>query len=136
MEGDEGVGEVGGGEVCFIFSRYFAFLFWFLLWLEGLSFFFVLVVAWASFFWVAREKEKEVPSVREKVKMLFWLASTWQKSIHFCCRHFGNFSELEKHFPVRGNLSPGVSQSPSSLPPLRDHSQIMSATKGGGVGKC
>ena len=84
VEGDEGVGKVGGGagEGGFIFSRYFSFLFLFLLRVEGLGFFSAPGVAGASFFWVSKEKEKEVPRVREKVKVLLWLASAWQKSRH------------------------------------------------------
>ena len=79
----EGVGKVGGGAgEGFIFSIYFSFLFLFLLWVEGLGFLLAPVVAGASFFWVSKEKEKEVPRVREKVKVLLWLASAWQKSRH------------------------------------------------------
>ena len=42
---------------------------------EGLSFILSTVVAVASFSWVVREKEKEVLKVRDKVKVLPWLAS-------------------------------------------------------------
>ena len=85
---DEDVGKVGGGagEGGFIFSMYFSFLFKFLLWVEGLGFFLVLVAAGASFSWVAREKEKEVPRVREKLKVLLWLASAWQNSRHLLAK--------------------------------------------------
>ena len=66
---------------CFL-RRKASFLLWFLLRVEGLVLFLATGVAGVSFSWVAREKEKEEPMEREKVKDLPWLSSAWQNSRH------------------------------------------------------
>ena len=102
VEGDEGVGIVGcgEGEGGFIFLRYLSFLFLLLLRVEGLGFFLAPGVAGASFFWLSKKKDKEVPRVREKVKVLFWLASAWQKSRHLVAmlKSFTSVSDIWELF--------------------------------------
>ena len=53
----------------------------FLLCVEGL-FFFLLIGSTIAFLLVSKEKEKEGPMLREKLKVWPWLASAWQKSMH------------------------------------------------------
>ena len=79
----------------------------------------MLVVAGASFSWVDREKEKEVPRGREKLKVLLWLASAWQNSRHLAAKPELVTSAVDilvvilnqKKFHRRDIHSPGVSQS-------------------------
>ena len=66
----------------FVIKNKLTFLPWFLLRVEGLVLFLATGVAGVSFSWVAREKEKEEPMEREKVKDLPWLSSAWQNSRH------------------------------------------------------
>ena len=81
VEGEDGAGAGGVLGDCFL-RRKSSFLLWFLLRVEGLVLFLATGVAGVSFSWVAREKEKEEPMEREKVKDLPWLSSAWQNSRH------------------------------------------------------
>ena len=63
-----------------------SFLLWFLLNLEGLSFFFRVTTLWSTFRLVSREKEKEEPIFKEMLNDCPLLASAWQKSKHWVKR--------------------------------------------------
>ena len=54
--------------------------------MEGLVFFFLVTCGTGASTLVSREKEKEVPRVREKLKAWPWLASVWQKARHWVAR--------------------------------------------------
>ena len=54
----------------------------FLLCVEGLSFFLSTGSAASALLLVSKEKEKLVPMFREKWKVLPWVASAWQNSMH------------------------------------------------------
>ena len=64
------------------FFRNSAPLLAFLLKVEGL-FLFTALAAGARFSLVSKENAKVEPMVSKKVKDLFWLASAWQKSMHW-----------------------------------------------------
>ena len=68
------------------FFRNSSFLLSFLLRVEGVTCFLVTVVAGVSFTLVSREKVKEEPMVRVKVKVFPWLVSAWQRSRHLVDR--------------------------------------------------
>ena len=63
-----------------------SFLFWFLLNVEGLDFFFFFCITGVVPSLVSREKVKEEPRVRERLKAWPLLASTWQNSRHWVSR--------------------------------------------------
>ena len=57
--------------------------------MEGLFFFFLVTCMTGASTLVSREKEKEVPRVREKLKAWPWLASVWQKARHWVPGYLG-----------------------------------------------
>ena len=54
--------------------------------MEGLVFFFLVTCGTGASTLVSREKEKEVPRVREKLKAWPWLASVRRKARHWVAR--------------------------------------------------
>ena len=74
---------------CFC-CRYSSLRLAFLLRVEGLAFF--LIFGLAALPLVSKEKEKPVPIVKEKLKAWPWLASAWQKTMHFEAREVSTTS--------------------------------------------
>ena len=62
--------------------------------MEGLVFFFLVTCGTGASTLVSREKEKEVPRVRQKLKDLPWLASVWQKARHWVAREEDTSSHI------------------------------------------
>ena len=71
----------GGSD--FFFIRNSALRLAFLLIAEGLFLFTALAAGGKQLSLVSKENAKVEPMVSEKVKDLFWLASAWQKSMHW-----------------------------------------------------
>ena len=67
----------------FFFFRNSALRLAFLLIAEGLFLFTALAAGGKQLSLVSKENAKVEPMVTEKVKDLFWLASAWQKSMHW-----------------------------------------------------
>ena len=71
----------------------------FLFWVEGLSFFLALEAGIFSLSLVSRENAKLLPTLREKLTLLPWLASVRQKFRHWDAREvFESLTRLDQTF--------------------------------------